>query len=109
MEKKLYVGNISYQATEEDLRELFSRSGDVESVKIITDMNTGTPRGFGFVEMATSEEAQKAIEDLNGASFMDRTLTVNVARPRQPREKRGFGGGGRGGYGNNRGTGRGWR
>ncbi len=109
MEKKLYVGNISYQATEEDLRELFSKSGDVESVKIITDMNTGTPRGFGFVEMATSEDAQKAIENLNGTSFMDRTLTVNEARPRQPRDKRGFGGGGRGGFGENRGTGRGWR
>ena len=110
MEKKLYVGNISYQATEEDLKELFSKSGEVESVKIITDMNTGTPRGFGFVEMATSEDAQKAIEILNGAPFMDRTLTVNEAKPRQPREKHGFGGGGgRGGFGKNKGTGRGWR
>ena len=110
MEKKLYVGNISYQATEEDLKELFSKSGEVESVKIITDMNTGTPRGFGFVEMATSEDAQKAIESLNGTAFMDRTLTVNEAKPRQPREKRGFGGGGgKGGFGKNQGTGRGWR
>jgi cold-inducible RNA-binding protein len=110
MEKKLYVGNISYQATEEDLKELFSKSGNVESVKIITDMNTGTPRGFGFVEMATSEDAKKAIDSLNGAAFMDRTLTVNEAKPRQAREKRGgFGGGGRGGSGKNKGTGRSWR
>jgi len=113
MEKKLYVGNISYQATEDDLKDLFSKSGDVESVKIITDMNTGTPRGFGFVEMTTGEDAQKAIESLNGTMFMDRTLTVNEAKPKQAREKRGFGGGGggRGGFGKNKGTGtgRGWR
>jgi cold-inducible RNA-binding protein len=107
MEKKLYVGNISYQATEDDLRDLFSKSGDVESVKIITDMNTGTPRGFGFVEMTTSEDAKKAIESLNGAAFMDRNLTVNEAKPRQTREKRGFGGGS--GKNKGTGTGRGWR
>ncbi len=115
MQKKLYVGNISFKATEEDLRELFSKSGEVESVKIITDVNTGNPKGFGFVEMATSEEAQKAIETLNGSLFMERTLAVNEARPQQPREKRGFGKGnfgdrrGGGGAGKNRGAGRGWR
>jgi cold-inducible RNA-binding protein len=114
MQKKLYVGNISFKATEEDLRGLFSKSGEVESVKIITDVNTGNPKGFGFVEMATSEEAQKAIEALNGTLFMERSLAVSEARPQQPREKRGFGKGGfgdkRGGSGGkNRGTGRGWR
>jgi cold-inducible RNA-binding protein len=113
MQKKLYVGNISFKATEEDLRELFSKSGEVESVKLITDVNTGNPKGFGFVEMATSEEAQKAIETLNGSLFMERTLTVSEARPQQPREKRGFGKGNfgdrRGGAGKNRGAGRGWR
>jgi RNA recognition motif-containing protein len=113
MQKKLYVGNISFKATEEDLRDLFSKSGEVESVKLITDVNTGNPKGFGFVEMATSEEAQKAIEALNGSLFMERTLTVSEARPQQPREKRGFGKGNfgdrRGGSGKNRGAGRGWR
>jgi RNA recognition motif-containing protein len=113
MQKKLYVGNISFKATEEDLRELFSKSGEVESVKLITDVNTGNPKGFGFVEMVTSEEAQKAIETLNGSLFMERTLTVSEARPQQPREKRGFGKGNfgdrRGGAGKNRGAGRGWR
>ncbi len=116
MEKKLYVGNLSFKATEDDVRELFSRSGEVESVKIITDMNTGSSKGFGFVEMATPEDAGKAIEALNGSSFMERTLVVSEARPQQPRERRGFGGGrgeghggNRGGSGKGRGTGRGWR
>jgi len=115
MEKKLYVGNISFKATEEEVRELFAKVGEVESVKIITDMHTGNPKGFGFVEMATSEDANKAIEALNGTMFMDRILTVNEARPKQPRQKRGFGSGrggferGRGGLGKSRGTGKGWR
>lgn len=118
MEKRIYVGNLSFKATEDDIKELFARSGEVESVKIITDMNTGSPKGFGFVEMATPEDAQKAIEALNGSSFMERTLVVSEARPQQPREKRGFGGGGRrdsfggnrgGGSGKGKGTGRGWR
>ncbi len=99
MEKKLYVGNISFQATEEDLRELFAKSGDVESVKMITDQITGKPKGFGFVEMATEEDAKKAITALNGTSFKDRSITVAEAKPQQPREKRGFGGGGGGGRG----------
>jgi RNA recognition motif-containing protein len=109
MEKKIYVGNISFKASEDDIRELFSKSGEVESVKIITDVHTGNPKGFGFVEMATSEDARKAIEALNGAMFMDRTLTVNEARPQQPREKRGGFGGGKGNYGKSKGAPRGWR
>ncbi len=105
MEKKVYVGNISFNASEEDLRELFSQSGEVESVKIITDKQTGSPKGFGFVEMATEEDARKAIETLNGTTFMDRTLSVAEAKPQQPRERRSFGGGrpGGGGFGGGRG------
>jgi cold-inducible RNA-binding protein len=115
MEKKLYVGNISFKATEEDIRELFARSGEVESVKIITDAHTGNPKGFGFIEMATEEDAKKAVAELNGTTFMERTLSVAEAKPQQPREKRGFGGGGHGygggrsGFGGNRGQGRGRR
>jgi len=116
MSKRIYVGNLSFKSTEEDLRELFSKSGEVESVKIITDVNTGNPKGFGFVEMATAEDAKKAIEALNGTSFMERTLAVSEARPQQSRDRRGgFGGrkdsfgAGRGSSGKGRGTGRGWR
>lgn len=98
MGKKLFVGSISFQATEEDLEKLFSQVGNVESVKIITDLDTGRSKGFGFVEMAEEEDAQKAITDLNGATLMDRTIVVNEARPKPPREKRSFGAG-RGGYG----------
>jgi RNA recognition motif-containing protein len=98
MSTKLYVGNLPYQVTEQNLKELFSEAGGVESVKIITDSYTGQARGFGFVEMSTKEEAQKAITLLNGKSFMERTLTVNEARPQEKRE-RGFGGGGGGGGG----------
>lgn len=97
MPAKLFVGNLSFQATEEDLRELFAQAGTVETVRIITDQFTGRPRGFGFVEMATKEEASKAIEMLNGRLFRDRNLVVDEARP-QP--QRGPGGGGdRGGRG----------
>lgn len=103
MEKKLYVGNISFKATEEDIKELFARSGAVETVKIITDAHTGNPKGFGFVEMASEEDAGKAISELNGVTFMERAITVAEAKPQQPREKRGFGGGGRGGFGGSRG------
>ena len=107
MEKKLYVGNISFKATEEDIRELFARSGEVETVKIITDAHTGNPKGFGFVEMATVEDAKKAIDELNGTTFMERAVTVAEAKPQEPREKRGGfgGGGGRGGYGGGGGRG----
>jgi cold-inducible RNA-binding protein len=91
MAAKLFVGNLSFQATEEDLRELFQQSGTVETVRIITDQFTGRPRGFGFVEMATKEEAGKAIEMLNGRLFRDRNLVVDEARP-QP-QRGGVGGG----------------
>jgi|OpeIllAssembly_1097287.scaffolds.fasta_scaffold17640_2 RNA recognition motif-containing protein len=103
VEKKLYVGNISFQATEDDLRELFAKSGEVESVKMITDQFTGKPKGFGFVEMANEEDAKNAITALNGTTFMDRAMTVAEAKPQQPREKRSFGGGGRGGFGGSKG------
>jgi cold-inducible RNA-binding protein len=96
MPAKLFVGNLSFQATEEDLRELFQQAGTVESVRIVTDQFTGRPRGFGFVEMATKEESGKAIEMLNGRLFRDRNLVVDEARP-QP--QRGGGGGPRGGGG----------
>jgi RNA recognition motif-containing protein len=91
MAAKLFVGNLSFQATEEDLRELFAQAGTVETVRIITDQFTGRPRGFGFVEMGTKEEATKAVEMLNGRLFRDRNLVVDEARP-QP--QRGPGGGG---------------
>jgi RNA recognition motif-containing protein len=99
MGKKLYVGNIAFQASEDELTDLFKTAGEVESVKIIIDMQSGQSRGFGFIEMATEDDAAKAISDLNGASFMEKNIVVNEARPQRPREKRGFGGGGRGGYG----------
>jgi len=104
MGKKLYVGSIPFSATEESLRELFSGIGEVESVKIITDADTGRSKGFGFVEMSSAEDAKKAIDQLNGTKFMERALIVNEARPQQPREGRGFGGG-RGGFGQGRGSG----
>ena len=94
MPAKLFVGNLSFQATEEDLRELFQQSGTVESVRIVTDQFTGRPRGFGFVEMSTKEEATKAVEMLNGRLFRDRNLVVDEARPQA---QRGGGGGGGGG------------
>jgi RNA recognition motif-containing protein len=108
MPAKLFVGNLSFQATEEDLRELFQQAGNVETVRIITDQFTGRPRGFGFVEMATKEEATKAVEMLNGRLFRDRNLVVDEARP-QP--QRGGGGGERGGgsRGPRPGGGPGWR
>jgi RNA recognition motif-containing protein len=80
MSAKLFVGNLSYQATEEDLREFFQQAGTVESVRIVTDQFTGRPRGFGFVEMATSEEAARAVDQLNGRVFRDRNLVVDQAR-----------------------------
>lgn len=91
MGTKLFVGNLSYQATEDDLTELFSKAGTVESAKIITDTQTGQPRGFGFVEMSTPEEGKNAVTMFNGTSLKERDLTVNEARPRPERS----GGGGR--------------
>jgi RNA recognition motif-containing protein len=98
---KLYVGNLPHQMTEEQLKTIFSEAGHVASAKIITDRQTGQPRGFGFVEMETKLDAQKAMSMFNGKNIDGRTLTVNEARPQQ---KGGFGGG-RGGGG--RGGGRG--
>lgn len=102
MSTKLYVGNLPYEATEDDLQELFAAAGTVESVNVMRDRMTGRARGFAFVEMATEEEAQAAITQLNEKPFGGRTLTVNEARPQQPRSGGGFGGG-RGG--NDRGGG----
>jgi RNA recognition motif-containing protein len=94
--KNIYVGNISFQTSEQDLDAAFSAYGQVERVQIVKDRETGQSRGFAFVEMANNAEADKAMAALNGAEFGGRTLTVNEARPREPRQG-GFGGGGGGG------------
>ena len=100
MSMKLYVGNLSFQTSSEDLQELFAKAGTVESATVVEDRETGRSRGFGFVEMATNEEGQAAIQQFNGKEFNGRNLTVNEARPREDRGGRGGGGGGgRGGYG----------
>jgi len=101
MATKLYVGNLPFKVREEDLQTLFQEAGAVESVNIIRDKISGQSRGFGFVEMATSDDAQKAIEMFNGHSMENREIVVNEARPQTPRPPRGpgGGGGGRGGYG----------
>jgi RNA recognition motif-containing protein len=107
---KLYVGNLSFQTSSEDLQQLFSQAGTVESASVVEDRDTGRSRGFGFVEMASKEEGEKAIEQFNGTDLGGRNLTVNEARPREDRGGRGGGGGGgRGGYGGNRGGGGGGR
>ena len=98
----IYVGNIPHSTTEQELRELFENIGPVVSVKLITDKFTGTPKGFGFVQMENKEDAQKAIEELNGSELDGRQLTVNQAKEREQRS-----GGGRSGGGYNRGGGRG--
>lgn len=105
MAMKLYVGNLSFQTSSEDLQQLFSQAGTVESASVVEDRDTGRSRGFGFVEMATKEDGEKAIEQFNGTDLAGRNLTVNEARPREDRGGRGGGGGGRGGYGGNRGGG----
>ena len=89
MSKRIYVGNLPFNATEETVRELFSHYGTVDSVNLITDRETGRPRGFGFVEMATPESAQEALGKLNSTEFEGRRLIVNEAKPRA--EKRGDG------------------
>ncbi|MEK7305337.1 MAG: RNA-binding protein [Nitrospirota bacterium] len=104
MGSKIYVGGLPYAATEQQLSELFATHGAVESARVITDKFTGQSRGFGFVEMASDSEAQAAITALNGADFGGRTLTVNEARPQEPRTG-GGGGGGRGGFGGGGGRG----
>src|ERR671928_273934 len=103
MSMKLYVGNLSFQTSSEDLQQLFSQAGTVESASVVEDRDTGRSRGFGFVEMSTKEEGEAAIQQFNGKEFGGRNLTVNEARPREDRGgggRGGFGGGGgRGGYG----------
>ena len=112
MNTKMYVGNLSYDATDGDLRELFEAHGTVTDVFIVKDRESGRPRGFAFVSMETPEEMNAAIEGLNGEEFLGRNLTINEARPREERPQGGGGrrfggGGGRGGF--NRGGGRGDR
>lgn len=97
MSNKLYVGNLSFSLTDQDLEDAFADCGTVQSVNIIEDRDTGRSRGFGFVEMSSAEEAQKAISELDGAELDGRNLKVNEAKPRENRG--GGGGGGRGGYG----------
>jgi RNA recognition motif-containing protein len=92
MSTKLYVGNLPYTTTQEQLSELFGKHGEVVEVALITDRETGRSKGFGFVTMATAEGAQQAIQRLNGTSFDNRTLTVNEARPREERSGGGYGG-----------------
>jgi RNA recognition motif-containing protein len=118
MEVKVYVGNLSYATTEDELRTLFAQAGTVKSVALIKDRDTGRSKGFAFVEFETQVEAQKAISMFNGQQLGDRELTVNLARPREEGGRGGFGGrgggrggsrggsgggGGRGGYGGGRG------
>jgi RNA recognition motif-containing protein len=97
MEVKLYVGNLSYSTTEEELRELFAQAGNVASVAVIKDRDTGQSKGFGFIEMTTQAEAQTAISKFNSYKMGERALTVNLARPKEERSS-----GGGGGYNNNR-------
>ena len=109
MSKKLYVGNLSYEMTEPQLQTLFSEAGEVTSAKIITDRQTGQPRGFGFVEMETKLEGQTAISKFNGTEVEGRTLTVNEAKPQAPRGGGGGYSGRDGGYGRGGGRGGGGR
>jgi cold-inducible RNA-binding protein len=105
--KNIYVGNLTFDATEDQVRSLFEAYGPVEKVSIITDRDTGQPRGFAFVEMADDDAAGKAMEALNGTNLGGRNLTVNEARPKadRPRREGGGGGGGRGGFGRSGGGG----
>ena len=96
---KLYVGNLSFKTTEDELRSAFGQFGSVTDVYVAMDKMTGRPRGFAFVTMGTAEEAKVAAEKMNGTDVGGRQLTVNEARPKEERPGGGFGGGGRGGYG----------
>jgi RNA recognition motif-containing protein len=102
MSTKLYVGNLSYRVTSEDLQDYFAAAGPVESANVVFDRETGRSRGFGFVEMASDDAANAAIAQFNGQEYDGRNLVVNEARPR---EERGGNGGGRGGYGGGGGRG----
>ena len=92
MNKKLYVGNMPYETTQDEIRVLFAQAGEVTEVTLITDRETGRPKGFGFVEMATEEGGREAIKRFNGKAMGERTLTVNEARPREDRSSGSFGG-----------------
>src|SRR6476661_5199988 len=105
MATKLYVGNLSFNTTNQDLNDLFGQIGTVESANVVEDRDTGRSRGFGFVEMSSKEEADNAIAQLNGKEVDGRELKVNEAKPQENRS--GGGGGGRGGYGGGRGGNRG--
>src|ERR1700731_4222508 len=105
MAKNIYVGNLAWECSADDLLALFQEHGAVTRAQVITDRDTGRSRGFGFVEMDNDAEAQKAIDALNGFDYKGRALTVNEARPRE--ERSGGGGGGRGGFGGGGGGGRG--
>jgi RNA recognition motif-containing protein len=108
MGRKLYVGNLPYSTNEDELRELFSRAGGVDTVSVIRDNATGRARGFAFVEMVSDADAQKAVTDLNGTQLGGRTLAINEARPK-PQFGGGGGGGGGRGFGGGGGGGRGDR
>ena len=105
--KNIYVGNLSYDATEDLIRSLFEAYGPVDRVSIVTDRDTGQPRGFAFVEMTDDDAASKAMEGLNGTNLGGRNLNINEARPKTSRPRGGGGGGGRGGFGGGDGGGRG--
>ncbi len=116
MEAKLYVGNLAYHVTDHQLRDLFGQAGEIKEVTVIIDRQSGQSKGFGFVEMMTDEDAQKAIQMFNEHELEGRKLTVNIARPREERTgggggggfRSGGGGGGRGGGGGGRGGGGGF-
>ena len=107
MSNKLFVGNLSFNTTENDLNDAFAAFGTVTETNLMMDRATGRPRGFGFITMASAEEAQKAIDGMNGKSIDGRALTVNVAKPREERAP-GGGGGGRREYGGGGGSGGGY-
>jgi RNA recognition motif-containing protein len=104
MGRKLYVGNLPYSVSEQSLQDTFGQCGTVESVNVITDRDTGQSKGFGFIEMSSDAEAQKAIQELNGSSIDGREIKVNEAKPKAPRGAGGGGGGGYGGGGGGRGN-----
>lgn len=99
---KLYIGNLPYSVTNDDLQNLFAEYGTVTSASVVTDRESGRSKGFGFVEIEEDDKAQEAIEKLDKSSFQERTIFVSVARPREERPQGGGFGGGRGGYGNDR-------